>query len=335
MTIGCSFQRYVPQLNGHDAHTDMIQGYYQCRCRMLHCRSQIWIRVAHGISTSREPGNLLQGTYVVSPTILPLTLDQIVYSTFMLYGGAVAAVKFSVLSFYHRTFPVQNFKKWLYLYGTLNIVWFILISCFSTFQCDPVPKLWDDSIPGKCLNYLHVFLGIQAANIALDIGILVLPIRAVLKLQISKPKKIGVTVVFALGGMSVILAIIRLAVLIRDQWQTDITFGTDTALWSLVEPAFQIFCACLPCLIPFFKTITFPAWMSTTMFASSAKRSGQSYGTYENTDNGSKRTHNTSKSGAVTVSSEITVTHNSFDESKKSSIDALPLAPKAYTADQV
>jgi hypothetical protein len=126
---------------------------------------------------------------------------QIVYSTFMLYGGAVATVKFSVLSFYHRTFPVQDFRKWLYLYGTLNIVWFMLISCFSTFQCKPVKKLWDDSISGRCLNYLHVFLGIQAANIALDIAILVLPIRAVLKLHISRPKKIGVTAVFALGGM--------------------------------------------------------------------------------------------------------------------------------------
>jgi len=269
----------------------------------------------------------------------------------MLYGGAVAAVKFSVLSFYQRTFPVQNFKKWLYLYGSLNIVWFLLISCFSTFQCKPVGKLWDDSIPGKCLNYLHVFLGIQAANIALDIGILVLPIRAVLKLQISRPKKIGVTGVFALGGMSVILAIIRLAVLIRDQWQTDITckytricffriqeanygplVGTDTALWSLVEPAFQIFTACLPCLIPFFKTITFPAWMSTTMFASSAKRSGQSYG-YENTDDSSKRSHSGAKSGTVTVNSDITV--KSYTESKGSSIDALPLAPRIYAADRV
>lgn len=143
--------------------------------------------------------------------------------------------------FYRRTFPVENFKRWLWAFGTLSVVWFIIITCFSLFQCKPVAKIWDDSLEGKCMNYLHVFLGIQAFNIALDIAILCLPISAVLKLQLSRPKKFGVTFIFALSGLwvhnlrwleililitsprSVVFAIIRLWVLIRDQWQTDIT----------------------------------------------------------------------------------------------------------------
>ncbi|KAF2867546.1 hypothetical protein BDV95DRAFT_610930 [Massariosphaeria phaeospora] len=247
----------------------------------------------------------------------------IAFTTFLLYGVAVMAVKMSVLLFYRRTFPVENFKKWVWFYGALNIIWFLTITFVSVFQCKPVAKAWDDSLEGRCVNYLHLFLAIQAANIALDMAILMLPIRVVWNLQISRPKKIGLIGIFALGFLSVIFAIVRLWVLIRDQFQSDITYETDTALWSVVEPAFEIFCACLPCLIPFLKSAKLPGWVSTSMFSSLIKRSrsDQSY-PYRS----SKGYQSTGSGGTTKKTASTSVT-------SKSSNDDIPFA--TYASNQV
>jgi hypothetical protein len=93
----------------------------------------------------------------------------------------------------------------------------------------------------------------QVANIVLDISILVLPIRAVMGLQMTKANKISVAGTFSLAGLSIIFAVVRLAILVMDMTQTDITYATATANWSLLEPAVEIFSACLPCFTPILK----------------------------------------------------------------------------------
>jgi hypothetical protein len=126
---------------------------------------------------------------------------KVVFATFILYGAAVTFVKFSVLAFYQRIFPRNNFRKWLYTLGALSAVWWLLITLVSVFQCDPVAKAWNNELEGYCHNYLHLFIGIQVANILLDIAILVLPISAVMKLQMARANKISVAGTFALGGL--------------------------------------------------------------------------------------------------------------------------------------
>lgn len=121
--------------------------------------------------------------------------------TFILYGTSVTLVKLSVLAFYDRIFPRNNFKKWLYTFWVLSALWWILITLVSIFECNPVAKAWDNSLQGTCIPYLDLFIGIQAANIVLDIGILALPISAVSKIQMSRSNKISVAGTFALGGL--------------------------------------------------------------------------------------------------------------------------------------
>lgn len=135
-----------------------------------------------------------------NPTRL-VNFFKVVFATFLLYGAAVTFVKFSVLAFYDRIFPRNNFKKWLYTLAGLSAVWWLLITFVSIFQCTPVAKAWDNELDGYCHNYLHLFIGIQVANIVLDIAILVLPISAVMKLQMGRANKISVAGTFALGGL--------------------------------------------------------------------------------------------------------------------------------------
>lgn len=62
-------------------------------------------------------------------------------------------------------------------------------------------KAWDDELDGYCIPYLDIFIGIQVANILLDIAILCLPITAIMGLQMSKANKISVAATFGLGGL--------------------------------------------------------------------------------------------------------------------------------------
>ncbi|KAL1963601.1 hypothetical protein VTN77DRAFT_8046 [Rasamsonia byssochlamydoides] len=192
--------------------------------------------------------------YTLTPADM-VSFFKVVFATFILYGFAVTAVKIGVLYFYRRIFPGADLKIWLMVLGTLSLVWFILITLISVFQCNPVQKAWEAEIPGYCIPYLDIFIGIQVANIVLDAAILCLPITTVVKLHMTVSTKISVAGTFGLGGLSIVFAIVRLAILILDRKQTDITFAVATANWSIVEPAFEIFCACLPTMTPLLKYI--------------------------------------------------------------------------------
>lgn len=176
---------------------------------------------------------------------------KLAYATFLLYGISVTFVKFSVLAFYDRIFPRNKFKWWLIILAVASLAWGIVMTFVSIFQCDPVQGAWTGE--GECHNYLHLYLAMQTLNIVLDIAIIILPIRAVMDLQMARANKISVIGTFALGGLSIVFAIIRLAILVRDRNQTDITYDIATGIWSLIEPAFEVFCACLPTLSPLIK----------------------------------------------------------------------------------
>ncbi|KAI1428589.1 hypothetical protein F5Y12DRAFT_800470 [Xylaria sp. FL1777] len=202
---------------------------------------------------------------------------KIVFATFILYGASVSFVKFSVLSFYHRIFP-RSFNLWLCILGVGSVLWWILITLVSVFQCNPVQKAWDIEVPGTCIPYLRLFIAIQVLNIVLDSAILILPISAVMKLQMPRLNKVSVAATFALGGLSIVFAIVRLAILIEDMHQTDITYATPTASWSLIEPSFEIFCACLPCMTPVLKAGRKLVEMGSRLYSSSKRTADDSRG---------------------------------------------------------
>lgn len=144
----------------------------------------------------------------------------------------MTGVKISVLLFYRRMFPTHTLKRWLIFLGVLSVIWFLLIILISIFQCMPVQRAWDTTVEGKCIPYLNIFIGIQAANIVLDTAVLCLPISAVMSLQMAKSVRFTVAGIFGLGGLSIVFAIVRLVVLVKDRTQTDITCECHEPLYA-------------------------------------------------------------------------------------------------------
>ena len=172
------------------------------------------------------------------------------YAEEQLYGCAITAARMSILLFYRRIFATQMFRIMTNTVGVFVLAWYIANSFTAIFQCTPVDKAWLVELPGHCLNQLNFYIGIGISNVILDAVLLVLPISAVLHLQMSTKKKIAVAAVFGLGGLSLVISILRLVYLAQEDLN-DVTYQTEKCSWTVIEPAFYVLSACLPTMAPF------------------------------------------------------------------------------------
>ena len=77
-----------------------------------------------------------------------------------------------------------------------------ILSVLTIFQCHPITFFWDtDTKTGSCLNVTTLAFANSGMSIAQDVLIVVLPIPVVVKLNLETRKKIGISIMFAFGGM--------------------------------------------------------------------------------------------------------------------------------------
>ncbi|KAL8682520.1 MAG: hypothetical protein Q9186_001467 [Xanthomendoza sp. 1 TL-2023] len=174
------------------------------------------------------------------------------YAGYQTYGLAVTLIKVSVLLFYRRIFSTAQFRLRTNIVGVLIIIWLFLNNFMAAFQCRPIKKAWLPLTPGKCIQPLGLIVGLAAGNAALDFVILALPVYAVSKLHMSLAKKISVLAIFMLGGLSVVIAVIRIYVVSTADAE-DVTWFTGIESWTAVEPAIEVLSVSLPVMAPFLR----------------------------------------------------------------------------------
>ncbi|CAI7627029.1 unnamed protein product [Penicillium glandicola] len=204
------------------------------------------------------------GTHLkdIPPNILERQMKAF-WLTIPFYNAAVLCAKASILMQYFRVFPTHRMRVicWvmitiLGIYGTWAV-----ISAF--LNCIPVAKFWDDSIPGFCLSKPKLWFSNASMHISTDIAILIIPIPALMSVDLPRRQKIALMIMFSLGGFVCITSIIRLVSLKQISDSTDPTYdNVGAASWSAVECNTGIICACLPTLKPLIARI-FPGMIST------------------------------------------------------------------------
>lgn len=112
--------------------------------------------------------------------------------------------KESILFLYLRIFPDRTFKNMCYTLITITGAASIAFVLVTIFQCTPIAAFWDKSIlkstPGShCFDSEAFWFSYALINIFLDVIILVLPIREVVKLQLPWREKAELVAVFSLG----------------------------------------------------------------------------------------------------------------------------------------
>ena len=79
---------------------------------------------------------------------------------------------------------------------------YMVYTLVTTFIiCDPPAAFWDLSIEGHCLDFLALWFANAAINIITDIGILIIPLRLIVSIQLPRKQKFWLIGVFAIGGM--------------------------------------------------------------------------------------------------------------------------------------
>lgn len=67
------------------------------------------------------------------------------------------------------------------------------------FNCNPVNKFWDSSVPGTCIPNLPFWYINAAGNIATDVTIFTLPLPVLRHLNLQRPQKILLMGIFSIG----------------------------------------------------------------------------------------------------------------------------------------
>ncbi|KAF2462796.1 uncharacterized protein BDR25DRAFT_152969, partial [Lindgomyces ingoldianus] len=159
-------------------------------------------------------------------------------------------IKLSLLLFYRRIFPIQNFEKMVTIAAVIVILWFIPGFLGETFLCWPIDVMWTDFAHAaeKCGDYGLFFAIMISFEIVIDFLILVLPIAQVLQLQMSWNSRATLAGIFMLGGFSIVTNILRIAFSYRKGEQF-IDLIQDM-VWINIHCATAILCICLPTYRP-------------------------------------------------------------------------------------
>ncbi|KAH6723368.1 hypothetical protein BKA61DRAFT_10012 [Leptodontidium sp. MPI-SDFR-AT-0119] len=161
------------------------------------------------------------------------------------YNLSLTSIKISIILQYLRVFVGQSIRFWCWasialvaLYGVETVITAIL-------ACIPVGTFWLGG--GKCMSRKFIWFFNAAFNILTDIIILALPMPVLSSLRLPIKQKIGLMFVFALGGFVCLVSVLRLHSLYVVSTSDDLTWdNADTAIWSNIEVATGIICACMP-----------------------------------------------------------------------------------------
>ena len=140
------------------------------------------------------------GKHVWAPGVEPEKGYKVLFALELIYVAGITLIRISVVLFYHRIFGRERyFRIALWCTGGMLIAWYIGITAVSIFQCEPVQKQWEYTLPGHCLSFYGTFIGVTAPNVFIDLFLLILPVPMLWKLQIRTTQKIALTANFLLG----------------------------------------------------------------------------------------------------------------------------------------
>lgn len=128
-------------------------------------------------------------------------LDQLFYSSQLLYVVIQVTAKVAILTVFWRIFTAKWLRRTIWGCVAFLVGHGTLFLFLVAFQCSPVHAVWDRTIQGKCINVTAVAWAGAIFSILEDLVILALPLPEVLKLQLSFKKKVAVCLMFSIGSL--------------------------------------------------------------------------------------------------------------------------------------
>ncbi|WYZ45127.1 hypothetical protein EsH8_VIII_000443 [Colletotrichum jinshuiense] len=199
-------------------------------------------------------------------TPLPLPLDELtlrtvaalklMFSQMLLFWTTLWAAKFSILFFVRRLVSgLPNYiRAWWVCFGAVLLLYLAcMLSNFLT--CTPLTRYWSAtgcSAPEDLVRADASIKFATGADVAADLLIMMLPLNLLRKLSTSRSHKLGLAVLFSLGGIIIAFALARLAQVTKatsDSAKDPTTVANGPVLlsmWSHIESSVSVIVATLP-----------------------------------------------------------------------------------------
>jgi hypothetical protein len=120
-----------------------------------------------------------------------------------MYFSVVTAIKVSILLMYRRLFSVDaSFRLHSLILGIVVFVFWVAASLATVFNCNPVKYNWIGLVLEEhCFNFNVFWMVTGSVEVVIDTVILALPVRLVLRLELSRKQKASIVFVFLLGSL--------------------------------------------------------------------------------------------------------------------------------------
>ncbi|KAI4865443.1 hypothetical protein F4820DRAFT_469829 [Hypoxylon rubiginosum] len=145
-------------------------------------------------------------------------LSWFYYNLFLgtqLYLATMITLKSAILLEWARIFGTGTRKafRWsCYIIAALNAIYYTINIILECTACTPREYYWDKTILGGTCRYSTILSLISAlVNLVFDVAILILPQGVIWRLNMSRRKRIGCSVVFVIGLLACACAALRIA----------------------------------------------------------------------------------------------------------------------------
>ena len=162
----------------------------------------------------------------------------LLFIDFVLYDFAILGGKVAILLQLNAIFAGHQRNRFfwaIFFLIAVNIIFYVALSFALIFQCQPISKGWNASVPGTCLDQDKLLESSGPFNIVSDFLIFILPIWAILQLQLPLRKRLAVASAFAVGLFGCLCSAVRLYYSNRLNSSGDATYLIfQNQLWAYV-----------------------------------------------------------------------------------------------------
>ncbi|RYC60267.1 hypothetical protein CHU98_g5943 [Xylaria longipes] len=175
-----------------------------------------------------------------------------------LYAAAIMALKIAILLEWARTFSPPGTNRTFH--NLCHILIWTTALFYSTYfiaenlSCTPHDAIWDKTIPAKCFDHKALDVASAVINIVSHLFIFALPQLVIWRLNMRKETKVGISLMFAVGILTVVAGGFRLGTTVQYFLSPDTTYRISAvALWATAELTLVTLVFCLPAFPSVFR----------------------------------------------------------------------------------
>ncbi|KAH8700415.1 hypothetical protein BGW36DRAFT_357077 [Talaromyces proteolyticus] len=177
----------------------------------------------------------------------------------IIYCPTILGAKTAMVLQTRRFFVVNSRGKVYWLHEVLlwtNVACYLALMLSFICACVPRNKLWEPTIPGKCVSSNGILIASSVLNVISDVAMLLLPLWVVKQLQLPRKIKIMLSAIFGTTVLASISSTCRLIYGVKLTHTEDFTWGImPVGLWAVAEIASIIIASSFPMLPGFVKYI--------------------------------------------------------------------------------